>query len=165
MKWLSGVAAIVVVFLVGCSETPVEYVAEEFTVYGIARQPGYAWFMQEKDTYQPDAAKVAQIQAKVGEISRCYLFVNPSCTCNGTQKHFPHFVRCMEVAGFPLDSITILSMRNASTKHPYMNRFQVNRLPTFFLVLRSGNERKIEPPEHDANTRIEDLIIQALQGQ
>lgn len=153
-----------VAFLVGCSETPTEYVADEFTVAQIARQPGYAWFTQEKDTYQPDPAMIAQIQAKVDRIGRCYLFVNPSCSCNGTQKHFPHFVRCMELAGVPLDSITIISMRNAATKHQHMNRFHVDHLPTFYLALRSGSDLKIEPPD-DPNARIEELIVQVLNGQ
>lgn len=150
--------------LVGCSETPTEYVADEFTVAQIARQPGYAWFTQEKDTYQPEQALLAQIQAKVDRVGRCYLFVNPSCSCNGTQKHFPHFVRCMELAGFPLDSITIISMRTASTKHQHMDRFHVRQLPTFYLALRSGNDVKIEPPD-DPNARIEELIVQILNGQ
>jgi len=163
MKALSLVAVFVAVWM-GCSESPTEYVAEEFTVSQIARQPGYAWFLQEKDSYQPDPALVAQIQAKLGTLDSCYLFVNPSCSCYGTQKHFPHFVRCMELAGFSESKIAIISMRTASTKHAHMARFHVQRLPTFFLVLSGGATRTIEPPD-DPNVRIEELIVQALNGQ
>ncbi|MCX8050368.1 MAG: hypothetical protein N3B17_00540 [Chlorobi bacterium] len=148
----------------GCSETPTEYVADEFTVSQIATQPGYAWFRQEKDSYQPDPALVAQIQSRLDMLDSCYLFVNPSCSCNGTQKHFPHFVRCLELAGYSLDRIVIVSMRNASTKHHYMARFHVAQLPTFFLVLKAGTTPKIEPPD-DPNARIEQLIAQVLAGQ
>ncbi|GIV55643.1 MAG: hypothetical protein KatS3mg040_0411 [Candidatus Kapaibacterium sp.] len=163
MKTLGAVLALMVVWI-GCSDSPTEYVAEEFTVSQIARQPGYAWFLQEKDSYQPDPALVAQIQAKLGTLDSCYLFVNPSCSCNGTQKHFPHFVRCMELAGFSSSKIAIISMRTASTKHAHMARFHVQRLPTFFLVLSGGGTRTIEPPD-DPNARIEELIVQALNGQ
>jgi len=157
-------AVVCVAWIIGCSDTATEYVADEFSVAQIARQPGYAWFTQEKDSYQPDPALIAQIQSRLDAVDSCYLFVNPSCGCNGTQKHFPHFVRCMEAAGFAPGRITIVSMRTASTKHHHMNRFQVGRLPTFFLTLKSSSDRKIEPPD-DPNARIEELIVQALQAQ
>ncbi len=151
-------------FALSCSDTATEYVADEFTVAQIARQPGYAWFTQEKDSYQPDPALIAQIQSRLDMVDSCYLFVNPSCSCNGTQKHFPHFVRCMELAGFALDRITIVSMRSATTKHHHMPRFQIQRLPTFFLALHNNTDRAIEPPD-DPNARIEELIVQTLSGQ
>jgi hypothetical protein len=160
IRFLPLIAAVVI----GCSETPTEYVAEEFTVSQISRQPGYAWFLQEKDSYQPDPQLITQIQAKLGTLDSCYLFVNPSCSCNGTQKHFPHFVRCMELAGFNEGNITIISMRTASTKHAHMARFHVQQLPSFFLVLRGGASRVITPPD-DPNARIEEFILQALNGQ
>lgn len=163
MKTL-GRAVVLMVAWIGCSESPTEYIAEEFTVSQIARQPGYAWFLQEKDSYQPDPALVAQIRAKLGTLDSSYLFVNPSCSCNGTQKHFPHFVRCMELAGFSESKIAIISMRTASTKHAYMARFHVQRLPTFFLVLSGASSRTIELPD-DPDVRIEELIVRALNGQ
>lgn len=164
MKPAALMSLVLVAILGGCSESPTEYIADEFTVAQLTTQAGYAWFAPEKNSYQPDPNVLAQIQTRLDVLDSCYLFVNPSCTCNGTQKHFPHFVRCMEQAGFPVERIKIVSMRSASTKHHYMSRFNVHQLPTFFLDLKTGADRKIEPPD-DPNARIEELIAQALSGQ
>lgn len=156
-----ALAVVLIAIMAGCAESPTEYVAEEFTPSQIARQPGFAWFSQEKAAYAPDPARIDQIRAKAGSIVRCYLFVNPSCGCNGTQRHFPHFVRCMEEAGIPDSLMTVVSMRTTSTRHNHMHRFHVQHLPTFFISWGDGSDIRIEPPD-DPNVRIEDLIVQTL---
>jgi len=125
-------------------ETPTEYTAEQYTISELSNQPGYAWLNQRISDYTPNAAVVAQIKTSYqANPANFTLFVNPSCTCTGTQQHFPRFISSIRAAGIPDNAVTIYSMRGIETKHPKSDVFSVTALPTFFVTRGTTNVGKI----------------------
>lgn len=122
-----------------CSEsTAPEDNAEKVSVQSLSSTLGFDWFSAEMTKYQPDAAKVLELQGKYNPATDAvYLYVNPSCGCKGTQKLFPHTMRVLNDAGIKEPRVEIYSMRSATDKHPYMSFMPVKRLPTIYIV-RNG---------------------------
>lgn len=154
--------AICAVLTISCSEsTAPEYKAEKMSMSQLNSTLGYEWFKAEVATYTPDAAKVQSIdEAYDPETTSFYLYVNPSCSCKGTQKLFPHTVRILQDAGVTESHMEIYSMRSTSDEHPYMDLLQVHRLPTIFIV---KNGVVVGSYSEQANSQeVEDLILSAL---
>lgn len=164
MKTISAVLlAILALTSFSCMNTT-EYQAEELSISELSSQPGYAWFSQEVGKYTPSATDVAAIKAAYAAAPfSTYLYVNPSCTCTGTQKHFPHLYSTLKAAGIPDSTMIVLSMLNATTVQPYADKLPVRVLPTFYFVRRTGNDtRKLEPPT-DTLSRIDSLAAFTLR--
>ena len=141
----------------------VEYTADELTVSGLAGQPGYAWFNQEVAAYTPTVANINAIKAQyAAQPFNTLIYVNPSCTCNGTQKHFPRLYSTLKAAGIPDSSITIYSMHNAATKQPYSAQYPVTALPTFYFINGSAYTRKLEPPS-DTAFHVDSIMVSTLK--
>lgn len=157
------ILAIVVLTSYSCMNTT-EYQADELTITELSSQPGYAWFSQEVAKYTPSPSDVAAIKSSYASAPfSTYLYVNPSCTCTGTQKHFPHLYSTLKAAGIPDSTMIVLSMLNATTAQPYADKFPVRVLPTFYFVRSSGNDtRKLEPPS-DTLSRIDSLAAVVLR--
>jgi hypothetical protein len=111
------------------------------TLSELRNSAGYTWFDAEIALYTPDNALVQQIsQAWQEKKQKVYFFVNPSCTCNGTKKTFPHAIRILKDAGIPDSMIVIYSMRSAKDDHPLQSRFTLRGLPSIFIT--SGTDTR-----------------------
>jgi len=158
--------------LSACSPVEPEPEATLMTVSDLRTSTGYAWFDAEVNTYTPSAAKVQEISnAFKANNQKVYLFVNPSCGCNGTKKTFPQSIKVLQSAGVPDSMIIIYSMRNSQIKHPLMSRFSLRGLPSIFVtknestvyVMQTMNEKLYanlpSQPDTEAGTRlVEDLL-------
>ncbi len=140
----------------------VDYTADQLTVKDLTSQPGYAWFPQEVAAFSPTVANINAIKAQyAAQPFQTYIYVNPSCTCTGTQKHFPRLSATLKAAGIPDSSITIFSMRNASTKQPYSDKYPVTTLPTFYFFSGTTYLRKLEPPS-DTSFHVDSMLVKLL---
>jgi hypothetical protein len=157
--------ALCAVFAVSCSEsTAPEYKAEKMSITQLNETLGYEWFKAEVAVYTPDAGKVQRIdEAYDPETTSFYLFVNPSCSCKGTQKLFPHTVRILQDAGVTESHMEIYSMRSTSDEHPYMDLLQVHRLPTIFVVKNGVVVGSYS--EQASGQEVEDILLSALTSR
>ena len=115
------------------------------TLNQISNNAGYAWFDAEKTLYVPDDSKIREISANFkNKNQKIYFFVNPSCSCEGTKKTFPHAIRILKDAGIPDDKIVIYSMKSHTDNHPLMDRFQLNGLPTIFITVNENEKCRME---------------------
>lgn len=133
---LLAAAALSLVIVQGCNtSTQPDPVAQELTLAQLRQTPGFAWFDGEVSSYNADAITVSQISAEYqAKKQKVYMFVNPSCSCTGTKKRFPWITRILNDAGVSENDIVVVSMQSESNKHPYMNRFTVRGLPSFFIT-------------------------------
>lgn len=154
--------AVCAILAVSCSEsTAPEYKAEKLSMTQLNSTLGYEWFKAEVAVYTPDTSKVRRInEAYEPSTTSFYLYVNPSCSCKGTQKLFPHTVRILQDAGVTEPRMEIYSMRSASDEHPYMNLMQVHRLPTIFIV-KNGVVVGSYSEQADGQG-VEDILLSAL---
>lgn len=122
------------------STAPV-YTAEKLTVSQLNSTPGYSWFNQEMVAYSSlmDTTIVKQVKTAFDTSSyRCVVYVNPSCTCDGTQKLFPHAIEVMKAAGVPESNFEIYSMRTANDTQPYLSTMKPPSLPTIFILKKGA---------------------------
>ena len=158
--------------LSACSPVEPEPEATLMTISDLKTSAGYAWFKGEVETYTPSATRVQEISdAFKANRQQVYLFVNPSCGCNGTKQTFPHAIKVLQSAGVPDSMITIYSMRSSQVKHPLMARFSLRGLPSIFVtknestvyVMQSLNEKLYgnlpTQPDTEAGSRlVEDML-------
>ncbi|MCS7176833.1 MAG: hypothetical protein NZ960_04305 [Candidatus Kapabacteria bacterium] len=133
MRYVVAVGALA---LLACTQsTQPEGVAERLTLQALRSTPGFAWFEAEFQAYQPDSALVQQIRAAyVPGQHRFYAYVEPTCSCVGTQKLFPRFLRILHAAGVPEGECEIYAMHTAADRHPHQHWLHIQTLPSFFIT-------------------------------
>lgn len=126
-----------VLFVVGCDETTVpEDVAKQLTVEQAKVEPGFTWLEPTMMTYTPDADAVNQIKnSYMADPNRTVImYLNPSCTCDGSRKTIPNALRTLHDAGVPDSKIVIYVMRSSKAKHPHSDRYSLKGLPNIYLL-------------------------------
>lgn len=150
--------------MVSSCDNPVEYTAEAFSVSQLQNQSGYAWLKAEIDGFTPATEKVKIVNDSLSNrVSAVTVYVNPTCTCEGTQKTFPKFIKSLLSANIPDSLITIYSMRSETTKQP-LSRFTVSSLPTFFIE-RKGGLSTLQIEGKNATMRMDSLLANKLTGK
>lgn len=157
--------ALCAIITMACSDaTSPEYNAERITAHTLSSKLGFEWFPEEVSSFQPDTAAVRAIKdAYSADNHKFYLYVNPSCSCKGTQKLFPHTIRILQDAGVKESDIEIYSMRSTSDKHPYMDKMPVQKLPTVFVVKNDVVVRSFS--EELVGQKLESMILEGVRGQ
>jgi len=164
MKLIALVLTCALVFAACSESTAPDYTAEKMSIASLNTTLGYDWFRVEENSYQSDTAKVRRItEAYNPDTDKFVFYVNPSCSCKGTQKLFPQTMRILRDAGITEPQIEIFSMRSASDKHPHMGHLDVKRLPTIFIVRNDVIVGSFSEQPND--TQIEDLVLDALNVQ
>lgn len=160
--WIAVVAC--AVLLGACAQsTQPESTAERLTLEQLRTTPGFAWFEAEFQAYRPDTALVAQIRsAYVPGEHHFYLYVKPTCSCVGTQKLFPHFLRVLSEVGVRTEDYEIYAMHGAEDRHPHQSWLHVERLPSFFIT-RGGEIRGSISGELPPDKTLEQLLLEALR--
>ena len=111
----------------------------------ITNNAGYVWFDAEKDNYIPVDSNIQEIkQSFKNKNQKIYFFVNPSCSCDGTKKTFPHAIRILKDAGVPDDRIVIYSMKSYKDDHPMTSMFTLRGLPSIFITVNDNVKCKME---------------------
>lgn len=137
MKRIAILLALII-FATSCDDSTVQEDAVLMTVEELAVTPGYTWFNTEYELYQPDQTVIDQIKELYSIDDHDFLiFVQPSCSCPGTHRLFPKFVKSMNISGIDESEYKIYSMSSTSTHTPYDTMLTINRLPAFF-VLKNG---------------------------
>jgi len=133
------VVSIILVFgLLSCSDSPTIPNAIEYEINKISAIPGYSWFKDEYDEYEPDAELIQNIIASYNmSVHKFVFFTRPSCTCPGEHLAFPHVYKILQSAGISTDAMEFYSMTSNRSKHRYEATFTVNKLPSF-VVFKSG---------------------------
>lgn len=124
-------------FIVGCEETAVpEDVARQLTVEQAKVEPGFTWLEPTMMTYTPDAAIVNSIKTAYNTDPNrsVVVYVNPSCTCDGSRVLVPHALRSLLEAGIPENKISIYVMRTSKAKHPNTDKYVLRGLPNIYLL-------------------------------
>lgn len=162
MKFSSLLIALCAIVAMSCSDsTSPEYNAERMTIQTLSSKLGFEWFPAEMAAFQPDTAGIRAIKdAYDADTHKFYLYVNPSCSCKGTQKLFPHTIRILQDAGVKESDIEIYSMRSTSDKHPYMDKMPVQKLPTIF-VLKDDTVVRAFSEELDGQ-KLEKVILEGI---
>lgn len=115
------------------------------TMTDLTTSAGYAWFDAEKANYSPDDSKVNSIKSAYQQKNqKIYFFVNPSCSCDGTKKTFPHAIRILKDAGISDDRIIIYSMKSYTDDHPLKDKFTLRGLPSMFITVNDDLKCKME---------------------
>ncbi len=139
-----------------------EFTADQLTIKDVVATPGYAWFGDKVAAYKPGTDAVTTIKnSYASDPFSTIIYVNPSCSCNGTQFHFPDLVATLRAAGIPDSTVTIFSMRNAQTKQPYSDKYPVSALPTFYFVRQSTKVLSVVPVD-GTSSGIDSLLAKQL---
>lgn len=86
-----------------CNQTtgPSTGTATQLSLSDLNNSAGYSWFEAEKTLYAPDDSKIRDIAAEFKNKNQMiYFFVNPSCSCNGTKRHFPMQFEFLKMRAF-----------------------------------------------------------------
>jgi len=108
------------------------------TVADLKKEPAFGWFIDEVNSYAPDTNNVKEINSNFNPATdKFVLFVKTTCSCVGTTKQFPSFIKSLQSAGVPESGMEIYKMTNTTDKNPYTDKLKLNDLPRFFLI-RNG---------------------------
>ncbi len=168
------ISSLLTVFILSCSESAVDAEATLITFSELKTSPGFEWFMPEYNTYTPDESIVSQIEQRYNpDENRFFIYANPSCACQGTQKLFPSIVKSLKEAGVSESNFEMYSIPTSSTDHPYERWFKLNSIPAAFTMKINGADTSfysivdtmnaaldINPDTTDA---IEHFILYSLQ--
>lgn len=133
--------------LSSCNQTtePSTGTATQLSLSDLYNSAGYSWFEAEKTLYAPDDSKIRDIAAEFKNKNQMiYFFVNPSCSCNGTKKTFPHAIRILKDAGVPDANIVIYSMKSFTDNHPLKDKFTLRGLPSIFITVNGNVKYSME---------------------
>lgn len=162
---LTLLLVIPILFTSCASNEPTEYIAKLTTVSELNNTAGFSWLEPEIATYTVDTNVINSIKTSWQSNQRQFtVFVNPSCSCEGTKKLFPHFIRVLRDAGIPESAMKIYSMRSSSDKLPddvKAQGFTIEFLPTIYIRNNGSNVKVITA--NPVNSTIESEILQSLQ--
>lgn len=112
--------------------------AVKTTVTDLKKEPAFGWFIDEVNNYQPDSLSIKSIETGYNEnTDKFILFVKTTCSCVGTTKQFPSFIKSLQSAGVKESNMEIYKMTSSTDKNPYTDKVKLKDLPRFFLV-RNG---------------------------
>jgi thiol-disulfide isomerase/thioredoxin len=103
----------------------------------IKRDTSFKWYAQTLQYYKPNAALVAQLKAKVGQL---HYVLFTGTWCHDSQAITPKYFACMEAAGLPDSALTIIATdRDKKTVAGLHSAFGIVNVPTL-IVMKAGKE-------------------------
>lgn len=162
-----GIFVIGLFSLGSCEDSSTISEARRATVEDMLIQPGFAWFDEAKKNYVYDTLVVDQIK-NYNTKQKLFLFVKPSCSCDGTKRIFPHFIKVLEQAGLSQSDYELYFMSSEEDKHPYMTDIKIKNLPGFYYKNTDGSYYSIVDTLSDRlgknlNYKIEDILLEAAK--
>lgn len=149
-----------------CEENSVTAEARLTTMEDLMVQPGFAWFVENKNKYTPNPTVINELKNKQIE-DKIFLFVKPSCGCVGTKQRFPEFMKIIEESGIPKEKYEIYFMGDESDKHPYQTKITIKDLPSFYVKRGDNYISLVEDYDKRKNTNpnitLEEVFLDALK--
>ena len=173
-KFLVVLIIIITGLLSSCSNTSEPRDAKLTDLATMRVSPGFEWFDSNYNSYTPDPVKIAQINAKIQDpilkdSIMFIMFVNPSCSCTGTQQDFPETMKILNSSGIKTNQYQIYTMVSSGDNQPYSNKFHINQLPSLYLMIGSKVKYSILDSltfdkilDSKKTYYIEDYILKAL---
>ena len=114
-------------------------------------EPFESWFEQNYQAASPDPATVQAITPLLEDVE-IHAFIGT--WCEDSQREVPKFVKILEGAGYPVESVRLVTMtREKTTPQNYEEGLQVTNVPTF-IFYKGGKEMN----------RIVEFPIETLEG-
>ncbi|MCO5252087.1 MAG: hypothetical protein M9949_11815 [Candidatus Kapabacteria bacterium] len=127
-----------VAFIMSCEDSSTQHTAQLMQLDNLVRTPGYSWFDIEYNAYEPNQQMLDEIKNNFDpQIHKFLVFLKPACSCPGTHKLFPAFVKGADLSGIPDANIEYYSMRSNRDAYHYSDLFTLNELPAF-IILKNG---------------------------
>lgn len=123
--------------LSSCAETTVvPGEAELVSETEIMSTPGFEeWYQTDMDAYVPDADIIDEIKTAFDAANHKLVLFASSCGyCVGDQSDFARMMKIIHEAGIPVLNYQLYSIVKATYKHPYESRFDLNFLPSCFIM-------------------------------
>lgn len=112
-------------------------------LYGIIRlqdikqDTSFKWYAQTLQYYKPNAALVAQLKARAGQL---HYVLFTGTWCHDSQAITPKYFACMEAAALPESALTIIATdRDKKTIAGLHSAFGILNVPTL-IVMKAGKE-------------------------
>ncbi len=103
----------------------------------IESDTAFAWFKENMQYGQPDAAAVTSFQQHKANFT---LIVFGGTWCEDTQNLLPKFYKLVDKSGYPESSITLVAVdRQKTTVNNLHTTYTITNVPTF-IVLKAGKE-------------------------
>lgn len=110
-----------------------------FTFTDLQAEPKFGWMKAGAAAYQPDAAKMAQLQpllAKKGMAAIVFL----GTWCDDSQLLVPQLYTVLQNAGFPASQVTLFGTdRSKHVPGGQHTTYSITRVPTI-LIIQDGKE-------------------------
>ena len=170
-KYKLIILSLIALGLFSCSDDTAPGNAQFITLEELRITPGFEWFDEGYNSYQPVQEVIDSIANAIKDSNKNFiLYVNPSCSCTGTQKMFPSSIKILQAAGINEPQFKIYMMYLETDNHPYMNNFKVNDLPCFFTISDNIPDYSIydsltyyNESVPDSTFRIEDFVYKAIK--
>ncbi len=158
--------------LFSCSDDDTPRNAQFITLEDLRFTPGFEWFDEEYNNYQPVQSVIDSISNAIKDNNKEFiLYVNPSCACTGTQKMFPASIKILLEANINEPQFKIYMMYHETDNHPYMDHYKVKNLPCFFTLTNDLPDYSIydslgfyNESVPDSTFRIEDFVFKAIKN-
>jgi len=161
----------VVLLFSACTENNTNVTAEQMTIQGLAKTPGFTWITLEIAKYTPTDSIITEIKEIYNpELHSFIVFAKPSCSCPGKHLQTPEFLKTLEVAGIPLNKCEIFSVSSTNNKHPYQDKITIKELPT--IIVLKANEpifsvsetiNNINATNPNAGITVEEALLLGLE--
>ena len=103
----------------------------------IENDTAFAWFKENMQYGQPDAAAVAAFQQHKADFT---MIIFGGTWCEDTQNLLPRFYKLVDKSGYPESSITLVAVdRQKTTVNNLHTTYNITNVPTF-IVLKAGKE-------------------------
>lgn len=103
----------------------------------IESDTAFAWFKENMQYGQPDAAAVTAFQQHKADFT---MIVFGGTWCEDTQNLLPRFYKLVDKSGYPESSITLVAVdRQKKTVNNLHTTYNITNVPTF-IVLKAGKE-------------------------
>jgi thiol-disulfide isomerase/thioredoxin len=103
----------------------------------IESDTAFAWFKDNMQYGQPDAAAVTAFQQHKAHFT---MIVFGGTWCEDTQNLLPRFFKLVDKSGYPESSITLIAVdRQKTTINNLHTTYNITNVPTF-IVLKAGKE-------------------------
>lgn len=120
-------------------------------------RPFADWYEANRDSYEPNAEKVAQLEPLLENVRIMLLM---GTWCKDSRREVPRFVKILQEAGYNPDDVEMIAVdRDKTTPGQFEEGLELIQVPTF-IFYRNGEEvgRIVEFPIEDLETDMQKIL-------
>jgi hypothetical protein len=150
---------------VGCGNEDTIKEAIRFSIDEVKKSPNFNWYYFEYDTYIFNPIIVNNIVEIFDKNElKIIIFITPSCFCGSSIAKFPQLIKVLDSANISENNYEIYATEDTSDKlnfkHPYSNLFNVNILPSIYLL--KGKSLNYDLQVTTKNISIEEALLEGI---